>query len=150
MAVNVKITVELNGIDKKMKKLVKGVDALDIPLKQSGIYMESSIGKRFRNAGGSRGSWKPLAASTIKRHPHRAGGKPLNDTGRLRQSVTSGSTKKVVGKRLYYSMASSLVYAASHNFGYKQIPKREFLYFDSQDERAIKLIFEDYIKGLVK
>lgn len=92
--------------------------------------------------------WKALAPSTIKRHPHRAGGKPLNDSGRLRQSVTTGSTKRVVGKRLYFGMASNLVYAASHNYGYRQIPKREFMYFDAKDEAIMRQIFEEYIEGL--
>lgn len=145
-----KVRVEINGVDRKLAKLAKEVDNLRVPLRQSGIYMESSIGKRFRAGGGSAGMWKPLAASTIERHPHRAGGKPLNDTGDLKRSVTTGSSKRITAKRLYYGFGSGVVYAAAHNFGHKQIPQRQFLYFDAADERAIKRIFNEYIEGLVE
>lgn len=148
MAVEVKVIIELNGVDRKLIKLALKTENMDTPLRQSAIYMEGAVAKRFRSGGGSR-PWKPLSPNTIKRHPHRAGGKPLNDTGRLRSSVTAGSTRRIVGKRMYYGMGSNIVYAASHNFGYKKIPKREFMYFDEKDEKAIKRVFEDYIKGLI-
>lgn len=148
MAFEVRIIVEADGMTKRIRKLATQMENLKIPLQQSGIYMEGSVARRFRSGGGSR-PWKPLSPNTIKRHPRRSGGKPLNDTGRLRASVTGGATKKIVGKRMYFGMGSNIVYAASHNFGYKHIPKREFMYFDDKDEKAIKRIFEDYIKGLV-
>lgn len=66
-------------------------------------------------------------------------------------SVTSGSTKTVTDKMLRYG--SNLKYARIHNYGGRTgwgtvIPQREFLYFDTKDERAIKRIFSDYIEGL--
>jgi phage gpG-like protein len=145
MAVSVRVRVELNGVDNRLKKLGK-LDDLSEPLKQSGQYMERSIGLRFRKA-----EWKPLSPVTIKRHPHRAGGKPLNDSGRLKQSVTSRAIKRVNKRKLQYG--TNLVYAGVHNFGWHNkgrgaIPARPFLYFDSKDERTIKRIFEDYVKEL--
>jgi len=143
MALKVNIRVELHGLDKKLKKL-SDMD-FSKPLKQSGIYMERSIGTRFRQA-----RWKPLSPNTIKWHPHRRGGKPLNDTGRLKQSVTTRAIKKVSKHKLQYG--TNLVYAPLHNFGGKTkfgyVPARPFLYFDSKDEQTIKRIFEDYVKEL--
>lgn len=143
MAVSVNIRVKLNGVDKKLEKLAD----MDFrkPLKESGVYMEKSIGARFRRA-----NWKPLSPNTLKWHPHRRGGKPLNDTGRLRQSVTSRAIKRVSKTKLQYG--TNLVYAPLHNFGGKTkfgyVPPRPFLYFDSKDQQVIKRIFEDYVKEL--
>jgi phage gpG-like protein len=135
-------------LKEKMRTLQKGLKDYSKPLKQSGIYMEKSIGVRFREA-----NWKPLSQATIDMRPHRAGGKPLNDTGKLKLSVTSKATRTVTSKELRYG--TNLVYAPLHNFGGKggwgkTIPKREFLYFDKKDERAIRRIFEDYIRELSK
>jgi len=146
MVVDMKISVNLHGLDKKLEDLEKGTMNLKTPLSQSATYMERSIGNRFRQA-----NWKPLSPTTIKVHPHRAGGKPLNDTGLLRRSVTSQAIKTVRPKQLVYG--TNLVYAPMHNFGGIggwgfRIPQREFLYFDEKDARAIKRIFEDYIKEL--
>jgi phage gpG-like protein len=146
MAVGVRIRIELNGVDRRLRNLADGTQDYKEPLRKSGTYMERSIGMRFRKA-----QWKPLSPATIKIHPHRAGGKPLNDTGKLKMSVTSRAVKRVTSHRLQYG--TNLVYAPLHNFGGrggwgKYIPKREFLYFDHKDERAIKRIFEDYIKEL--
>jgi len=146
MAVGVRIEVNLNGLDSDLREMARGLDNFRTPLKQSSIYMEGAIGRRFRSA-----PWKPLSPATINMHPHRAGGKPLNDTGKLKASVTSRSVKRIQARKLEYG--TNLIYAPIHNFGGqagwgKTIPQREFLYFDQKDERAITRIFEDYIKGL--
>jgi phage gpG-like protein len=148
---SVSVRIDLNGVDRRLKELKK-LDDLSTPLKRSGTYMERSIGMRFRQA-----NWTPLSPKTIELHPHRAGGKPLNDTGKLKMSVTSRAVKQVTNKQLRYG--TNLVYAPIHNFGGTtgyypllgargKIPKREFLYFDEKNERAIKKIFSDYIKEL--
>jgi phage gpG-like protein len=144
----VSVRVNLNGVDRRMRELVESFDDLSEPLKNSGTYMERSIGNRFRQA-----NWTPLSATTQRIHPRRAGGKPLNDTGRLRSSVTSGAVKRVSSKQLRYG--TNLVYAPIHNFGGtagwgSRIPKREYLYFDAENERQIKRIFEDYIEELTR
>jgi phage gpG-like protein len=151
MAVRVTVRVDLNNTQRRLMKM-RDIDFSE-PLRNSGTYMEGAIGRRFRSGGGSR-PWKPLSATTLKIHPHRVGGKPLNDTGRLRGSVTAGATKDVRGDRLYYSWGSNVKYAGMQNFGGTtswgtKIPAREFLYFDPADERAIKRIFEDFVEGLV-
>lgn len=145
MAVSVKIKIDLNGTDEKLQELAKKMDDLRVPLTRSATYMESSVAKRFREA-----PWTPLSEWTIKMHPHRAGGKPLNDRGRLKKSVTASALKRVSKRKLMYG--TNLVYAPLHNFGgqtkFGYVPQREFLYFDEKDEDVIKRIFEDYIKEL--
>lgn len=147
--VNVKIEVKVNGLTKDIAQMALKLDRLRDPLEDSATYMESSIAQRFRSGGGSR-PWKPLSPTTIKRHPHRAGGRPLNDTGRLKMSVTTGASQRISNGKLNYSLGSGVIYGATHNFGRGNIPQREFLYFDDKDEKMIQRIFETYIKELIK
>jgi phage gpG-like protein len=146
MAVSVKIRVD----DKEVIKMLKNFKDISFrkPLKQSGIVMERSIGMRFRKA-----NWKGLSEATMKIHPRRKGGKPLNDTGRLKMSVTSRAVKHITKSKLEYG--TNLIYAPLHNFGGRGgwgriIPQREFLHFDDRDEKVIRRIFEEYIKELTK
>ncbi|WPF64870.1 tail completion protein [Staphylococcus phage MVC_VPHSA2] len=145
MATNTNVEVRLNLTMVNLTRLTNELKNMKEPLTQSATYMEGSIGRRFAQA-----PWTPLAASTIKRHPHRAGGKPLNDGGTLRGSVTGGAIKNVGRESLHFG--TNLPYAALHNFGgatkFGYVPQRQFLYFDSKDEAAIKRVFEEYIKGL--
>lgn len=147
MVVTMNIQVDTSEATARLKQLGR-VNDLSTPLKQAGVYMEGSIAKRFRAA-----KWKPLSEATIKWHPHRAGGKPLNDTGKLRLSVTSGAIQRVSKHQLRYG--TNLKYAAIHNFGGStplgtRIPARPFLYFDGADQQAIKRIFEDWLESLSK
>jgi len=147
MAVTMRVTVRADELRRMLDKLEGKVDDFTVPLKKSGVYMEGAIGKRFNSA-----PWPGLSSATIKRHPHRAGGRPLNDTGRLRASVTSGARKLQTQKQLKYG--TNLVYAPLHNFGgstrFGYVPQREFLYFDAKDENMVRRIFEDYVRELVQ
>ncbi|AYP68720.1 hypothetical protein BpsS36_00014 [Bacillus phage vB_BpsS-36] len=145
MPVAVEFNADTKDIMRKLQKLGK-LDDLTTPLKRSGTHMEKSIGSRFRGA-----NWTPLSPRTYEIHPHRMGGKPLNDTGKLKASVTSKAVRQLSKKQLKYG--SNLKYAPLHNFGGRAgwgtyIPQREFLNFESKDEQAIKRIFEDYVKEL--
>ncbi|PEZ47027.1 hypothetical protein CN367_11710 [Priestia megaterium] len=137
----VSVRVMLNGIDRRLRDAIDG--DYTKAMRQSGQYMEGAIGRRF-----SAGAFKPLSPATIKIHPHRAGGKPLNDTGALRGSVTAGAFKQASSTQLRYG--TNKIYAPIHNFGGTggwgtHIPQREFLYFDGQDEQKIRRIFQDFI-----
>lgn len=124
------------------------------PLKNSGIYLEGSIGRRFRSGGGSQ-PWPALSPTTKRIHPRRAGGKPLNDTGRLRTSATTGSNKRLSRNSLRYAWGSGVKYAAIQNFGGTtkwgtRIPPRPFMYVDSDDEKEIEKVFREYIERQVR
>jgi phage gpG-like protein len=147
MAVRMNIIVQSGDTERELRNLSEGLQDYTTPLRRSATYMEGAIGRRFKSA-----PWTPLSPATIKRHPRRAGGKPLNDTGRLRMSVTGGAVKTVSKQRLVYG--TTLVYAPLHNFGgntkFGYVPQREFLYFDKANERAIKKIFSDYVEELTE
>jgi phage virion morphogenesis protein len=55
--------------------------------------------------------WAALSETTIAINPRRAGGKPLNDTTRLRRSITTETT------RSGFRFGTNVGYAATHQFG---------------------------------
>ena len=144
MSVQTRVEVNLRGVDREMYRIAKELSGFQTPLLNSATHMESVITRRF-----SSNSWAPLKASTIARHPHRAGGKPLNDGGTLKLSVTSEAKRRISAGKLVYGFGTGIEYGATHHFGRGAIPARPFLHFDDKDERAIQRIFEDYIKGVV-
>ncbi|MGG5739680.1 phage virion morphogenesis protein [Bacillus cereus group sp. IBL03679] len=144
--VDYRVTVRPNGTDLRLRNIGNRLKDLRTPMTRSATYMERSVGNRFRAA-----PWVPLSENTIKWHPNRAGGKPLNDTGQLKMSVTGGAIKRIDKLEMYFGTA--LPKAKLHNFGgrtkFGYVPARKFLYFDTQDESMIKRIFQDYIEELV-
>lgn len=139
------IEIDLNGLDRRLLEIARQISNFQTPLQQAGTHMETTITRRFSN-----NSWAPLKESTIARHPHRLGGKPLNDIGDLKKSITTEAKQQIMGNKLYYGFGTGIKYGATHHFGRGPIPARPFLHFDSKDERAIKRIFEDYIRGVAE
>ncbi|WP_176581351.1 phage virion morphogenesis protein [Bacillus thuringiensis] len=142
------MTVRLNGFDVRMLRAAGKLEDLKTPLRRSETYMERSIGNRFRTA-----AWVPLAASTLVMHPHRAGGKPLNDTGALKQSITSGAANRLSKRKL--TIRSGLKKANLHNHGGRTswgtfVPARPFLFFSGTDRQMIQRVFDDYVDELVR
>jgi len=64
--------------------------------------------------------WPPLAESTLVRRRRRSS-RPLLDTGRLRASLAVTHDANGV------YVATPVIYAAAHNYGYRAIPQRQFL-----------------------
>jgi len=148
MANNERMRVELNGFDVRMLRAAGKLEDLKTPLRRSETYMERSIGNRFRAA-----AWVPLADSTLRMHPHRVGGKPLNDTGALKQSITSGAANRLSKKKL--TIRSGLKKANLHNHGGRTswgtfVPARPFLFFSGTDRQMIQRVFDDYVDELVR
>lgn len=142
-----RIRIELHGLDRRLLRQARQLEDFRTPLRRSETYMERSIGNRFRAA-----AWAPLSETTMRWHPHRRGGKPLNDTGALKMSIVSGANNKLTKKKL--SISTNLQKAKLHNFGGRTklgtyVPARPFLYFSEVDEQNIERIFEDYIREVI-
>lgn len=74
--------------------------------------IREKIDDSFNDAKSPQGAdWQALSNTTKRLNPRREGGTPLNDTGRLRGSITTRVTPKV----LYFG--TNVVYAATQNFG---------------------------------
>lgn len=124
-----------------------GIELKDytVPLKQSGVYMQRQIAINFNSEG--QGTWKKLTVATLEARWH-GGDKPLQDTGALKVSATTRPDIKVLSPKKF-QMGSSKVYAGVHQFGYKHIPARPYMYFTDQSEKTIEQIFLKYARGLL-
>lgn len=80
-------------------------------------------------------AWKPSQRAL------RQGGQTLTDTGRLRSSIRFG-----FGKTHAEVFTNTLVYAFPHNEGIPPQPKRQFIGFGPEDQKAIVSISEKYIR----
>ena len=122
-------TVEgLKEIQAKYKALGKsfspGSKVVKALLKKFQVIMYSSIAKNF-GAEGRPSKWKALQASTLaaRRHGKKArlgAGRILQDTGRLRMSVTAGKGPGSVSRlgSMAIEFGTRLAYAAAHQFGF--------------------------------
>jgi phage gpG-like protein len=106
-------SVKMSGLDKLAAKLKKA-KASSIKKVVIEAVTDELVSLVLQGFSSSSDPWgKPWDA------PKRRDGKPLLDTGRLRNSITG----------LHGVVGSNVVYAATHNFGDKKrkIPKRTFI-----------------------
>lgn len=75
--------------------------------------------------------WAPLSAATEAINPRRVGGSPLNDTGRLRGSITYSAQPRSLsfGTNVRYAAAQQFGNPANRLFGRRPapVPARPFL-----------------------
>lgn len=102
--------------------------------------MRAAVNTNFRQGG--RPKWLGLKYRN---------GKPLVDSGRLRDSVVAYSDNDTA------LVGTNMVYAAIHNFGgmagrgrKAKIPQREFLTLTDQDKQDLMDDVQDYFANLIK
>lgn len=92
--------------------------------------------------------WRPLAPATLKSRRRGRGSRVaiLQDSGRLRQSITHKATARRA------RVGSNLVYAAIHQFGGQagrgrkvSVPARPYLGLSGDDEAEIGAIVRDFV-----
>lgn len=166
----VKLQYEFKGLDELKAKVRNAEDKfsdLRKPLEQCGIWMYKSIDKNFQ-AQGRPNAWAPHAPLTVKLRG--TGAKILQDSGKLRQSVTSkgasgskyqlSKNQLVIGSNLKARGSSRLLGeiqqyglpAGVHKvFGRKGggIPARPFMMIQPEDEKMFEKIFKDYIEEVL-
>ena len=133
------INIRLVGVKKAMTALHRAkVEAQNTkPLYNKAIIIvEKSTAKTFRMQGRPR--WRK------SKRAKEQGGKTLQDTGRLFQSVTATTTDSVREvTRTQLRVGTKLIYAPSHQFGYpgRGIPKRPFLGIYDEDKKKLTDVF---------
>ena len=129
------IFVVLNQIE----RLGNGVENRYLLMRRLSETMHTAVKLNFRYAG--RPKWLGLK--------YRAG-KPLTDTGRLKDSFSTmyDNDTALVG--------TNIIYAAIHNFGGQagrnrkvRIPQREFLTLTDDDKQALMDDVQDYFSDLI-
>jgi phage virion morphogenesis protein len=150
-----------DNIKKLLKIIERDLEDMSIPLKRSGVYMLGSIDRNFRSQGRPK-PWAPLSPLTIARRRTGKGTgsmRILQDTGRLKQSITTETAMRMKDK-FTLGIGTSVPYARIHQQGGKQklfntgkmvtIPKRPFLLFQDKDKDAINKIFDNYVSSIIK
>lgn len=114
------------------------------PLRRIAVVGIRSILRNFREEGRPK-KWESLKSQFAYRRGKkidRGSGKILQDTGRLRQS-TEVEYRVPANVKLF----SSLIYARTHQYGWKErnIPARPFMLWQSEDVRSIQQILLDHL-----
>lgn len=125
------ITLDTRKMDRAIAALQQRGGDLRQPLTEIGEHIASEVDLTFRDGADPYGNqWDALSGlSTLK---NRNGSKPLNDTGRLKSSITSNADSHSV------EIGTNVEYAPTHQFGAKKgsyakgvpwgdIPARPFL-----------------------
>ena len=129
----------ISEIQNQLKRLEDGVENRYMLMRRLSETMHTAVKLNFRYAG--RPKWLGLK--------YRAG-KPLTDTGRLKDSFSTmyDNDTALVG--------TNIIYAAIHNFGGQagrnrkvRIPQREFLTLTDDDKQALMDDVQDYFSGLM-
>jgi len=127
-------TIKIDGLDRLNKRLDKTVKKLKNPSSEmrviSNVFMFKDIMGHFSQERSPSGKWK-----STKR-----GGKILQDTGRLRNSIRPRNTKytAIVG--------TNISYGAVQNYGGKYITARKFLWLS---KGAMSLILKSLGKFFI-
>lgn len=168
----IKIKWEFRGIEDVTRSLFHAERRLDdfkVPLERCGIEMYKSIDKNFQ-AQGRPQAWVPHAPLTRKLRG--GGGKILQDSGKLRQSVTakgaSGSKYKLSKNRLIIgsnlkARGSGRLLGEIQQYGQPAgvhkvfgkpskhgMPARPFMMIQPEDEERFEKIFKDYVEEIFK
>lgn len=116
--------IDDRDVRKKLKQLRELVtpEALKTPLERAALFMLRRTDLRFRAQTGPDGqAWKPLAPATIRRRRKKGiGAKILQDTGRLRMSVSPKRGEGSILRHVPYGVlvGTNLKYANAHQFGH--------------------------------
>lgn len=103
---------------KKLQALIDG-EVMDALKKQLAEQVRSLVLEGFQKSASPYGQY--WQQSVQRKSGARGPGEILINTGRLRNSIVAQATETGV------RVGTNVVYAAAHNFGYRQIPQRQFL-----------------------
>lgn len=163
--------------DAKVLRIIAGMKDFRIPFKQTEIYLEGRFADTFEKEGEP--GWKPHAnpmTAMLKRGS--SGGKILQDTGRLKSTMTSsgraGSRRRIRPMRMEYGVSNNYKVAHYMEKGARVpvtdkmraflayrgvflksdtdtivIPPRPFMHFVPRDLPKIEKIFNNYIDALI-
>ncbi|WP_294622898.1 phage virion morphogenesis protein [uncultured Bilophila sp.] len=149
------VSLNWGGFDRRLMEAARGLAAHQAILADIGEALVSSTVQHFVEGKGPDGEgWKPSERSA------RDGGKPLSDTGRLRQSIEYTTTPDSV------MVGTNVIYGRIHQLGGEIRPKRKkalkvkgklvskvtmparpYLYIDDEDREEVAHIIALHTKG---
>jgi len=123
------IRILSRAIERKLKAAERRAANARAMFEEIGEIVLVSVQDNF-DAGGRPKKWPALK----KRQ-----GKPLQDTGRLLNSITKRVTSRSA------EVGTNVVYAATHNYGRDHIPQREFMLLQDEDREDIREAIGEYL-----
>ncbi len=113
---------------------------LNVPLAISAGKAHRNVINHFEKIQSPTGKWRQLTERTLRQRTH-GGSKPLQDTGKLKNSVRFKSYKNKA------EVFTNIIYAGVHNYGYKKmnIPQREFMWLDKLTRESINKTIGSFI-----
>jgi phage virion morphogenesis protein len=158
--------ITIKTFSKDLQLRLEGLRASIRPealLKIAGEIVVGSVKRTFREQGYPENSWKPLAASTIKKRRNKKKGsiKILQDTARLVNSVTY----KINGNRVVIGPSKDIPYAEIHQRGglagrkppFKKkdgkrasIPARPYMVLRAEDPERIREGMQRYVEQQIR
>lgn len=114
---NEAVQLEMDGLKRRLQKMRENLNNPSPTMQKVSTYMYKDVMDHFGKEQGDTGGWTPLKYRV---------GKPLQDTGRLKNSIRPTNTKDTA------IVGTNLIYAATHNYGRDNIPQRKFLWLSKQ------------------
>jgi phage virion morphogenesis protein len=136
------VTVQSYGLNKKITDIARRCANTAAAMREIGTHMERSVRKNFEK-GGRPHRWAPLAESTKRKKTAKRGTwQPiLVDDGTMRDKIKSNTG-------INYSITRSpSYYNIYHHFGTTNMPQRQFMVIQPEDETIITSIMLKYIIG---
>ena len=138
----------VKGLLAKMRKISNPEKAL----KQIGISLVSSTKNRFNQGVDPQGNtWEPRSEATISilESKNRLTNKTLVVTSELQRSIGFIATKNSVkvGSNKEYAKINNQGGTSTFNGRQVEIPQRQFLGISKNDERQIKMILDQHMRG---
>lgn len=149
-SINYELKPDIKTVRGNWQKRLDNLKDKSVPFKQSAIYLDRWVQGNFKEEGKRVGGWAKLSAGgRWKQTPSGKRkfdplAKILQDTGRLRSTFTPWAT------RLNAGIKNDLSYAAKHEYGEGNVPKRRMLPKRKEVIGDIRDIFLRYVKKSMK
>jgi phage gpG-like protein len=142
------MSIKIEGLNELRNKLVKVSEKTNNPAevyKEIAVKMWREQMDHFDKESDEYGEWQPLKASTIAQRK-KGYAKILQDTGRLKNSITYGADKKGAWVK------DGVNYGIYHNSDEprNKLPKRKFLFITDEFAEQMKELFESRIMAPFK
>lgn len=116
--------------------------------KRCAVFLDQWWQKNFKSDGGmtKAGEWEPLSEVTQKIKAHTGKTKMMYNTGRMKASIDKGSGSN----RRSAWIKTSVAYAEDHQYGTKEVPKRQLLPTKNDVVEDMRRIMGDWVKVSVR
>jgi len=124
------VTASIKGLENIQKMASQALSRRDLAARAVG---DAHLKKTFQRFKSNKVQGPPLKAATIKRKKSSV---KLVDTSRLARSIRF---RTMTGLSMMWF--TNVIYAGVHQYGYKNIPQRKFLFFTTDDLRLYAKIY---------